>query len=456
MKKKPSNEKLRALPAVQDVLRHPAVARWLDVVPRPMVIAAIQSGIDAARRSLVSGGSGASDAAALLADVATSVGALLSRESSPGPHPVINATGVLVHTNLGRAPLAAEAIEHLVAVARGYSTLEYDLATGERGSRQSHVESLLVEALGTESAIAVNNNAAGVMLVLATLAAGRDVIVSRGELVEIGGSFRVPDILRASGARLVEVGTTNRTHLEDYASAIGQETALVLKVHTSNFRVVGFTAEVSEAALGGLCREKKIPFVADVGSGLLAEMPAPGEPTPKAIAKHADVVTFSGDKLLGGPQAGIVAGKKALLDPIRKHPLARAFRIDKLSLAALAATLRLTLDRDRQTRIPLVRMAREPLASVKARADRLRSAIGAGEVVPHAAAFGGGSVPGQSLPSFAVRIQTKSPDAVAAALRAGSPPVIVRVAEDALWLDARTIGDHEVDAAVEAVRKALS
>ena len=456
MTKTPANESLRSLPAVQDVLREPAVARWLDAVPRPLVIAAIQETIDAVRRSLLAGKGKAPAAVTILAEVAATVGTRLERESTPGPHPVINATGILVHTNLGRAPLAEEAIAHIVAVARGYSTLEYDLATGERGSRQSHVEPLLVEALGTESAIAVNNNAAAVMLVLATLSPGKEVIVSRGELVEIGGSFRVPDILRASGARLVEVGTTNRTHLKDYAAAIGPETALVLKVHTSNFRVVGFTAEVSEAELGALCREKKLPFVADIGSGLLAEMPAPGEPTPKAIAKHADVVTFSGDKLLGGPQAGIVAGKTVLLDRVRKHPLARAFRIDKLSLAALAATLRLTLDRDRQTRIPLVRMAREPVASVRARAERLARVIGSGEVVPSSAAFGGGSVPGQSLPSFAVRLATPSPDAVAAALRAGDPPVIVRVADRALWLDARTIADAEVDVAGEAVRKVLS
>ena len=440
---------------MQDVLASEAVAAAAAGVPRPLVIAAIQAEVGAERKRLLAAGGEGGARERLIAAIGARVAERLARERTPGPVPVINATGVIVHTNLGRAPLAPEAVEHVAAVARGYSTLEYDLDSGERGSRQSHVEKLLLELLDVEAAVVVNNNAAAVMLVLATLGAGREVVVSRGELVEIGGSFRVPDILRASGARLVEVGTTNRTHPQDYRKAIGPDTALLLKVHTSNFRVVGFTAEVDEAALGAIAREAKVPLVADVGSGLVVDLPAPGEPTPRMVARHADVVTFSGDKLLGGPQAGVIAGKKALLDPIRKHPLARALRIDKLSLAALAATLRLCLDPARQAAIPVVRMAREPVAAVKARADRLAAAIGQGDVVPHAAAFGGGSVPGQSIPSYAVRIATASPASLAAALRAGVPPVVARVAEEALWMDARTIRDDEVETAAARVRKAL-
>ena len=454
------NAILRALPAVQELLSEPALAKLVERIARPLVIAAIQAEIASARSRILTNGIDVGKAKALVAGIPAAVRARLEREAKPSPEPVINATGVVLHTNLGRAPLAPEALEAVVAVAKGYSTLEYDLEKGERGSRQSHVEALLCKALGTEAAIVVNNNAAGVMLVLAALAAGREVVVSRGELVEIGGSFRVPDILRASGARLVEVGTTNRTHLADYRAAIGDETALLLKVHTSNFRVVGFTAEVSETELAALARERKLPFVADVGSGMLVDLArdgVTGEPSPARIAAVADVITFSGDKLLGGPQAGIVAGKAALLAKIRKHPFARAVRIDKMSLAALVATVRLAIDPERASSIPAIRMLREPLDAVRARAERLAAAIRSGaphlslSVEPSEATFGGGSVPGQSLPSFAVRIVSSSPDALATALRAQTPPVIVRVQEGALWMDARTIADGEVAAAAKAL-----
>ncbi|HVO31959.1 MAG TPA: L-seryl-tRNA(Sec) selenium transferase, partial [bacterium] len=336
----------------------------------------------------------------------------------------------------------------------GYSTLEYDLAEGARGSRQAHVEELLVAATGAEAAIAVNNNAAAVMLVLAALAAGKDVVVSRGELVEIGGSFRVPDILRASGARLVEVGTTNRTTAKDYAAAIGPETALLLKVHPSNFRIVGFTTAPTEEELSAVARAAKIPLVYDIGSGMLVDLPALGvptaEPMPARALARCDVVTFSCDKLLGGPQAGVIAGKKSIVERAKKHPLARAMRIDKLSLAALAATLRLALDPARVREIPVVRMATEPAAEVRARAERLAAALRASgatlEVVATESQIGGGSTPGEAMASFAVAVSVAGATAarLEAGLRGGDPPVISRVQDDRVLLDVRTLAEAEI------------
>ena len=453
---------LRQLPAVQDLLHDAFLEDAQRDLPRPLVVAAIQDEIAAARKRILDGNGHAKaakapDAKALVKEIRERVKARLAREAKVGPRRVINATGVIVHTNLGRAPLAAEAIEHVVEVARGYSTLEYDLERGERGSRQAAIEKTLVELLGCEAAIAVNNNAAAVMLALAALAAGKEVVVSRGELVEIGGSFRVPDILRASGAKLVEVGTTNRTHARDYERAIGPDTAMLLKVHTSNFRVVGFTAEVAEAELAEIAKKANVPLVADLGSGMVVDLGAPGEPHPKRSLRHADLVTFSGDKLLGGPQAGVIAGRAALVEKLRTHPLARAMRIDKLSLAALASTLRLALEPGTAMRIPVVRMVREPAEQVKARAQAIVAALGSAksavEVVASEAAFGGGSVPGQSIASFAVAITPAAGGATAleAKLRANDPPVIARVEDDRVLLDARTIAEDEVAEVAAAI-----
>ncbi len=449
---------LKELPAVQDLLREPAVADFVGRVPRALVVAAVQEEIDRARKAIL--------ASKEPGDIRARIAKRLAREVKAGPQRVLNATGVIVHTNLGRAPLAPAAIDHVREVAAGYSTLEYDLDEGKRGSRQVHVERLLVEALGCEAALAVNNNAAAVMLVLAAIAqgkAGAEVVVSRGELVEIGGSFRVPDILRASGAKLVEVGTTNRTHLKDYEKAIGPETAAILKVHTSNFRVVGFTAEATEADLAPLAKKAGVPLICDIGSGMLVDFGI-DEPAPARVLKHADLVTFSGDKLLGGPQAGIVAGKKALVEAAKKHPLARALRVDKLSLAALATTLRLALDPSRVDEIPVARMVREPVAVTKARAEKVRAALAerAGAdgiaVVPSEAAYGGGSVPGQTLASAAIRIDPSrgAPAALEAALRSGPTPVISRVHDEALLLDLRTVADSEVDLLVEMTVRVLA
>lgn len=447
---------LRSLPAVTDLLQEGFLAPWAGI-PRPIVVAAIQREIASARERLLTGELGSAD---LLEKIKSNVAAQLAREAATAPRTVINATGVMVHTNLGRSPLAASAADHVREVAARYSALEYDLEKGERGSRQAHLEESLKTLLGCSAALAVNNNAAAIMLVLATLAPGREVIVSRGELVEIGGSFRVPDILRASGAALVEVGTTNRTSARDYASAITPHTALLLKVHPSNFRITGFTSEATLEELGVVARAAAIPLVFDAGSGAVAELGLPGEPDPKRALASCDLVTFSADKLMGGPQAGIIAGRAELIERLRKHPLARAVRIDKLSLAALAQTLRLLLDPARQAEIPVLRMIREPLETVRARAETLAKAIAPApglivEVVESRAEYGGGSAPGETLPSFAVALRAASASALERALRGGEPPVIGRVKEQAVLLDVRAIAEAEVGPCADSVNQSI-
>jgi L-seryl-tRNA(Ser) seleniumtransferase len=365
---------------------------------------------------------------------------------------VINATGVIVHTNLGRAPLAAEARAAAAAAARGYSNLELDLASGARGSRHAHVESLLCELTGAEAALAVNNCAAAVLLAAAALAGpGRDLIVSRGQLIEIGGAFRIPDVVAQSGARLVEVGTTNRTRLRDYAAAVGDTTGAILRAHTSNFRVVGFVEQVEIEAL---C-ELGPPVIDDVGSGVLADELAvlADEPSVRrSVRAGAALVLFSGDKLLGGPQAGVLVGRAAAVEAARRHPLARAVRIDKLSLAALAATLMLYRDPARaRSRIPVLAMLTADEKALEARAVRLAAATG-GEVVRAIAKVGGGALPLLELEGPAVALPTvaEGPDAQAAALRGGDPAVMGRIQDDRVLLDPRTMTDDEVDLVAHA------
>jgi len=356
---------------------------------------------------------------------------------------VINATGVIVHTNLGRAPLAAAALEQVVDAARGYSNLEYDLEAGGRGSRQSHVAELVGRLTGAEAALVVNNNAAAVMLALATLAEGREVLVSRGELIEIGDGFRIPDVLTRSGARLHEVGTTNRTRAADYENAIGPETAVLLRVHQSNFRVVGFTEQPQLQELADVARAHELVLVDDLGSGALVDIG--DEPTARAsLAAGADLVCFSGDKLLGGPQAGIIVGRADLVERLRRHPLQRALRADKLTLAALEGTLRLALDAPDE--IPVLRMLREPSEAVRARAQRLAGLVG-GDVEETVARAGGGALPLAELPSFACAVE----ESLAATLRAGEPPVIGIVRDGRLLLDCRTLADPEVEEVAAAV-----
>ncbi len=370
----------------------------------------------------------------------------LAAARRPALRRVLNATGVIVHTNLGRAPLAAAALERVTEATRGYSNLEYDLGEGQRGSRQDHVASILRRLTGAEAAIVVNNNAGALLLALAALAEGRDVIVSRGELIEIGDGFRIPDVLARSGARLVEVGTTNRTRAADYENALDERTALLLRVHQSNFRVVGFAEQPSLEELAAVARASSLPLVDDLGSGALLDLS--DEPTARAsLAAGADLVCFSGDKLLGGPQAGIVAGRAELVERLRRHPLHRALRIDKLSLAALEGTLLLYLDPERALEeVPVLRMLREPAKSVRARAERLAAAVG-GEVEETIARVGGGALPLHELPSFACAVE----ESIAAPLREREPAVVGIVRDGRLLLDCRTLADSELDIVAAAI-----
>jgi L-seryl-tRNA(Ser) seleniumtransferase len=367
----------------------------------------------------------------------------LANVRAPHLRRVINATGVIVHTNLGRAPLAATAIERVRQVAAGYSNLEYDLAAGGRGSRQEHVTTILRQLTGAEAALVVNNNAAAVLLALAALAEGREVLVSRGELIEIGDGFRIPDVLERSGARLREVGTTNRTRAADYESAIGPETAVLLRVHQSNFRVVGFTEQPALDELALVAQSHKLALVDDLGSGALVDVG--DEPTARAsLAAGADLVCFSGDKLLGGPQAGIIVGRAELIERLRRHPLQRALRADKLTLAALEGTLQLAIDAPGE--IPVVRMLRESADTVRARAARLAERLG-GQVEETIARAGGGALPVTELPSFACAVEEE----LAERLRHTEPPVIAVVRDGRTLLDCRTLSDAEADEVVAAV-----
>jgi L-seryl-tRNA(Ser) seleniumtransferase len=362
----------------------------------------------------------------------------------PSLRPVLNATGVVLHTNLGRAPLADAALARVHAVAEGYSNLELDLATGGRGSRQDHVAALACELTGAEAALCVNNGAAALVLALAALAGGREIVVSRGQLVEIGDGFRIPEIVQSAGARLREVGTTNRTGAADYRRALGAETGALLCVHPSNYRVVGFTGGVEVRELAEIAHEASLPLVYDIGSGALLELPElAGEPlASEALRDGCDLVCFSGDKLLGGPQAGILAGTADAIATCRRHPLARALRIDKLSLAALEATLRIYRDPQRaRAELPVLRAVLEPAADVRARAEALAARIG-GAVIETVARVGGGALPLAELPSFGVRLEGDA-DLLAARLREGEPAVLARVFDGALVLDCRTLRDAD-------------
>ena len=425
---------LRDLPSVDELAGHEALCE----VPRPLAISAARSALTRAREEIRAGHDPG--------DLAQRAVGELAAATQPRLRRVLNATGVIVHTNLGRAPLAGAALARVVEVGGSYSNLEYDVAAGARGSRQDHVAVLLRRLTGAEAALVVNNNAAAVLLALAALAEGREVIVSRGELIEIGDGFRIPDVLARSGARLVEVGTTNRTRAADYDRAIGPETALLLRVHQSNFRVVGFTERPTTPALADVARRAGLPLVDDLGSGALS--PVADEPSPaQSLADGADLVCFSGDKLLGGPQAGIVVGRADLVERLRRHPLQRALRADKLTLAALEGTLSLHLDPAAARReIPVTRMLEEPAEAVRARAERLAAAVG-GEVEATVARVGGGALPLAELPSFACAVEEE----LAAPLRGFAPPVVAIVRDGRTLLDCRTLTDAEADEVGAAV-----
>ena len=428
---------LRTLPSVDRVLADPRLAD----ASRPLALAAARAALERARDEIRAGGDPGDLVEATLAELAAA--------RRPSLRRVLNATGVLIHTNLGRAPLAQSALDRVVEVGGGYSNLEYDLDAGARGSRQEHLVGLLQRITGAEASLVVNNNAAAVLLALAALAEGREVIVSRGELIEIGDGFRIPDVLTRSGARLVEVGTTNRTRVADYERAIGPQTAVILRVHQANFRVVGFTEQPELGHLAEVAKRAGLPLVDDLGSGALSAI---GDESTAAasLAAGADLVCFSGDKLLGGPQAGILAGRADLIERLRRHPLQRALRADKLTLAALEGTLALALDPERARReIPVLRMLAEPVAAVRERAERLAGLVG-GEVEETVARAGGGALPLAELPSFACAIE----EALFDSLRAGESPVVGIVRDGRLLLDVRALADGEIDEVAHAVARA--
>ena len=455
---------IQSIPKVDKLLAEPACRRLLAVHPRPVVLAAIRQTLDELRTAARAGELLAAD----LEPAAVTAG--IERRLATGEafslRRVVNGTGVVLHTNLGRSPLAPKLRAHLNDIAFGYSTLEYDVAAGERGTRYAHVEQLICQLTGAEAALVVNNNAAAVLLVVSALAAGREVVVSRGQLVEIGGSFRIPDVMRQGGALLREVGTTNRTHLRDYRDAITDQTAMLLKVHCSNFAVVGFTAEVTVAELAKVGHERGIPVVADIGSGNLMEWQGiPGMTEPKVqeyLAAGADLVTFSGDKLLGGPQAGIIAGRAAVVNPLKKHPLLRALRVDKLTLAALEGTLRLYRDeRQAWTEIPTLRMLRLTADELKKKGQtvlrNLRKQVPSSlalELIPGVSQVGGGALPLAELPTWllAIRSAECSAQELEKGLRQQPVPVIGRIAKGDFLLDLRTVADNDWPAVIEGLR----
>jgi L-seryl-tRNA(Ser) seleniumtransferase len=424
--------RLRDLPSVDELAR---------AVDDPLAVDAARAVLARARDEITAG----SDPG----DLVERLGAELAAARRPALRRTLNATGVLAHTNLGRAPLADAALDRIREVGRGYSNLEYDLTIGTRGSRQDHVAALLRRLTGAEATLVVNNNAAALLLALAALAEGREVVVSRGELIEIGDGFRIPDVLERSGARLVEVGTTNRTRATDYERAIGPDTALLLRVHQSNFRLVGFHELPTVDEIAGVAGRHGLPLVDDLGSGVLVELPE--EPSARqSLGAGADLVCFSGDKLLGGPQAGIVVGRAELVERLRRHPLQRAVRADKLTLAALEGTLGLYLEPKRAWReVPVLRMLVEPIAAVRARAERLAGLVG-GAVEETVGRVGGGALPLAELPSFACAVEEE----LAAGIRAGDPPVIGIVRDGRLLLDCRTLSDAEVDEVAAVIRAA--
>lgn len=455
---------LRSLPSVEEVLIKERVSAWIEQYSRSVVVTGVRKVLADLRRQIIDAcqvGEGIGES-----EILDALQVWLARKSQPSLRKVVNATGVILHTNLGRAPLAAEALKAITDTAGGYSNLEFNLTSGDRGSRYRHVEELLTELTGAEGALVVNNNAAAVMLVMSTLATQKEVIISRGQLVEIGGSFRIPDVMVQSGATLREVGTTNRTHLQDYSNAINEMTGMLLRVHTSNFRMTGFTAEVSAQELSRLGHQHGIPVYEDQGSGTLVRltgMPQYDPTVSESVAAGVDVVSFSGDKMLGGAQAGIIVGKKVFIDKMKRHPLLRAFRIDKLSLAALEATLRLYKQGDTgMQKIPFMQMFAASNEILSARAQRLADALaalnGAGNVavIEVAGQAGGGSMPGEEFASVAVALEPAvGLQEGAALLRQAQIPVICRIAEERLLFDVRTITDEEIPWVVEACKKVI-
>ena len=457
----------RNIPSVERVIAAEPLADAIQAYSREWIVDLVRQQLEKARDGVRQGG-----AAPSVAEVAEATCRAVAEMTRPAPRPVINATGVIIHTNLGRAPLSRAAVEAARLAAEGYSNLEFDLESGRRGSRQAPLQSLLQELTGAEAGLVVNNNAAAVLLGLSALAAGKPVIVSRGEAVEIGGGFRIPDVLAQSGAQLVDVGTTNRTYARDYENAITDRTGAFLKAHASNFRVEGFTAAVAPEELVALGARHNIPVLHDVGSGCLLpteKYELAHEPTPQeSVAAGVGLTFFSGDKLLGGPQAGIVVGTKDLVGRLERHPLARAVRIDKLSLASLVATLLHYRLGEAEGEIPVWRMISMPESLVKERAETWRAALGpalasAGveaTVEPGRSAIGGGSLPGETLPSWVLALACPAtpggPEGVIRRLRGGNHPVVARIEGDRVLLDPRTVLPEEETGLLQGLNEALA
>ncbi|MCJ7501175.1 L-seryl-tRNA(Sec) selenium transferase [bacterium] len=465
-KKTPDKSLLRHIPKVDLVLEHAAVKRLFGSVPEMIIKTAVRQEIERIRE-MVQGGMITEKADLVVDKVAEKAAHRIAGANRPRLHRVINATGVVIHTNLGRSPLSEDAVRQIGMAARGYSNLEYDIESGERGSRDDLVEELLCRLTGAEAATVVNNNAAAVMLVLRTMASERAVVVSRGELVEIGGSFRIPDVMEASGARLVEVGTTNRTRLSDYQKGITTDTGLLLKVHTSNYRIVGFTEETSIEELAALGKKNGVPVAVDLGSGCLVDLRELGltysEPTVKEIlAQGAGVVTFSGDKLLGGPQAGIIVGTREYLQAIKNNPMKRALRVGKLTLAALESVLKAYLDPATVVeKIPTLRMITAKKEAVAARARlfgrRLSDLPVRISTLSSVSRVGGGSLPLEELPTMLLALEPEKMSAhdLEGRLRLHDPPIVARIVDDRLCLDLRTVASRELADLERGIRYAL-
>ena len=463
-------ELLRLLPKIDDLLMDGWISSLIGRVPREIVVDAVRDEVETLRSGILDGS--ITEASQMgLENISDRITEKVNKLEIKSLRPVINATGVVLHTNLGRANLSEKALAQVISVANNYSTLEYDPEKGARGSRHSHVEDIIKKITGAEAAMAVNNNAAATMLVMAAIGRGREMIVSRGELVEIGGSFRIPDIMKESGAVLVEVGTTNKTRIGDYESQVNENTAALLKVHTSNYRVIGFTEDASLRELRELGDKYGLPVIYDMGSGLMTDLSEWGihEPVVKEGLKDgADVILFSGDKLLGGPQAGIIAGKKEYIDKMKSHPLARVVRVDKMTIAALEATLSEYADRERALKeIPVLRMltrSREDLQSdcllLKGMLDDIKdpedgSAAFSVKVIEDDGVVGGGSAPDSRLKNIVLAVDhgKLSPDRIEEALRKGEPPVIARIKNDSVIIDVRTVNKSEYDIIAERFRE---
>jgi L-seryl-tRNA(Ser) seleniumtransferase len=440
---------LRQLPAVDRLLHEPEAGPLIAVYGHESVRDALRGVLDVARQWLREGGT-----LPPYGELLHAAESMLRAQFLPTLRPVINATGVIIHTNLGRAPLSESAQSAILSAASGYTTLEYDLESGERGRRDDHPETLLKLITGAEAALVVNNNAAAVSLLLTALARDKEVIVSRGQLVEIGGGFRMPDVMARSGARLVEVGTTNKTHLDDFDGAIGAQTALLLRVHASNFKLIGFTAQPPLPELAALARKRGVLAVDDLGSGALLDTAQYGlahEPTvQESLAAGVDLVAFSGDKLLGGPQAGIIVGKADLVAALKKHPLTRTVRADKLCLAGLIATLEHYRKGDAPANIPVWQMIGMSLDTIAARAESWAARVG-GNVINGQSAVGGGSLPGETLPTALLALEPSDPVGFASRLRRADTPVIARIAEERVLLDPRTVLPGQDDALIETL-----